>query len=217
MPTCRAQRALQSSSAIEDTLSCSSLSRFQGICASVGTHQCHVQVTELLNSCTFAARMPADEIGLHQPLSAFRGQMGAVYVFDDVLSGGSTPLQPIRQRSAVQGHVVMPAGQLTGPHIHSLTASCRVLVACAAGAQADPWKEKRVPSLSIACVMLQRKSQPCTPWGLTTSLHSPPLRRMRLWSRSRQPQRWSQTARTRLRAACCSATMHRWLSWAFGT
>ena len=120
--------------------------------------------------------------------------MGAVYVFDDVLSGGSTPLSLSAGVLLVQGHGFMPAGQLTGPHRHSLTASCRVLAACAAGAQADPLEKMRVPSLSVVCVTLQRKSRPCKPWDRTTSLPSPPLRRMRLWSRSRQPQRLSQTA-----------------------
>ena len=145
--------------------------------------------------------------------------MGAVYVFDDVLSGGSTPLSLSAGVLLVSGHGFMPAGQLTGPHRHSLTASCRLLAACAAGAQADSWKEKRVLSLKFSgvCVMLQRKSQPCTPWGQTTNPHFPPSRWMQPWSRSRQPQRLSQTARTRLRVACCSATMHRWLFWASDT
>ena len=78
-----------------------------------------MQVTELLNSCTFAARMPADEIGLHHPLSAFRGQMGAVYVFDDVLSAGNTPLSLSASALLMQEHGAMPAGAAPAS-IHTL-------------------------------------------------------------------------------------------------
>ena len=120
----------------------SALSCFQGFMASVRKYQCYVQVTELLNSCTFAARMPADEIGLYQPLSAFRGQMGAVYVFDDVLSGGRTPLSQSITALLLQGHGVLLAGQLIGPHIRSLRAPCKVLAACLAGALSGPQEMK---------------------------------------------------------------------------
>ena len=46
-------------------------------------------MAELLNSCTFAARLPASEVGLPLPLSAFRGQMGCMYLFEDILSPGA--------------------------------------------------------------------------------------------------------------------------------
>ena len=45
-------------------------------------------MNEPLNSCTFAARLPANEVGLPLPLSAFKGQMGCIYLFEDVLSPG---------------------------------------------------------------------------------------------------------------------------------
>ena len=48
-----------------------------------------LQVPEPLNSCTFAARLPASEVGLPLPLSAFKGQMGCIYLFEDLLSSGS--------------------------------------------------------------------------------------------------------------------------------
>ena len=47
-----------------------------------------LQVPEPLNSCTFAARLPASEVGLPLPLSAFKGQMGCIYLFEDLLSSG---------------------------------------------------------------------------------------------------------------------------------
>ena len=49
------------------------------------------QVSELLNSCTFAVRLPANEVGLPLPLSAFKGQMGCIYLFEDILSPGTAP------------------------------------------------------------------------------------------------------------------------------
>ena len=111
VPKCNPQKSPQSMVSRyekEGMLLCSALSCLRGFMTSVRTHQSCVQVTELLNSCTFAARMPADEIGLHHPLSAFRGQMGAVYVFDDVLSGGNPPLSLSASALLVQEHAVVP-------------------------------------------------------------------------------------------------------------
>lgn len=41
-----------------------------------------------LNSISFAARLAPRESGLDAELGAFRGQMGALYLFDDALSLG---------------------------------------------------------------------------------------------------------------------------------
>ena len=61
-------------------------------------------MSEPLNSCTFAVRLPASEVGLPLPLSAFKGQMGCIYLFEDLLSSGmigspqySQPLHHARQ------------------------------------------------------------------------------------------------------------------------
>ncbi len=54
-----------------------------------------LQVPEPLNSCTFAARLPASEVGLPLPLSAFKGQMGCIYLFEDLLSSGNPAEQQL--------------------------------------------------------------------------------------------------------------------------
>ena len=49
-----------------------------------------VQVAEALNACSIAARLSAGESGLGAPLGAFRGQMGCIYLFEEVLSPGGS-------------------------------------------------------------------------------------------------------------------------------
>ncbi len=49
---------------------------------------CILQVQELLNSCSIAAALSGSENGLGIPLNAFHGQMGCIYLFEDILSPG---------------------------------------------------------------------------------------------------------------------------------
>lgn len=46
------------------------------------------KLAEPINACSFAARLGAEESGLGTPVGAFLGQMGCVYLFEDVLSPG---------------------------------------------------------------------------------------------------------------------------------
>ena len=47
-----------------------------------------MQVTEPLNECSIGARLPDHETGLDLMLGAFTGQMGCIYLFEDILSPG---------------------------------------------------------------------------------------------------------------------------------
>ena len=47
-----------------------------------------MQVTEPLNECSIGARLPDHETGLDLTLGAFTGQMGCIYLFEDILSPG---------------------------------------------------------------------------------------------------------------------------------
>ena len=50
--------------------------------------RCYLSQAAELNSISFAARLAPRESGLEAELGAFRGQMGALYLFDDVLTVG---------------------------------------------------------------------------------------------------------------------------------
>ncbi len=47
------------------------------------------KLAEPINACSFAARLGAEESGLATPVGAFLGQMGCVYLFEDVLTPGN--------------------------------------------------------------------------------------------------------------------------------
>lgn len=54
------------------------------------------QVQESLNACSIAVHLSCSESGLGTPLNAFHGQMGCIYLFEDILStGGSMPSSSI--------------------------------------------------------------------------------------------------------------------------
>lgn len=72
-----------------------------------------LQIPEPLNSCTFAARLPASEVGLPLPLSAFKGQMGCIYLFEDILSPGNAAAQPCSHWLHQTGAGPMPPGDCT--------------------------------------------------------------------------------------------------------
>ena len=43
-----------------------------------------------MNACSFAAGLSSQESGVGAPLGAFHGQMGCIYLFEDVLNPGKT-------------------------------------------------------------------------------------------------------------------------------
>ena len=49
---------------------------------------CRCRQAAELNSISFAARLAPRESGLDAELGAFRGQMGALYLFDEALTLG---------------------------------------------------------------------------------------------------------------------------------
>jgi hypothetical protein len=53
---------------------------------------CIVQVPDALNAVSFGAAVSAGDNGLGSALASFHGQMGAIYLFDDLLApgGGAT-------------------------------------------------------------------------------------------------------------------------------
>ena len=51
-----------------------------------------LQVTDALNECSIAARLSTVESDLGAPVSAFSGQMGCIYLFEDILSSGEASL-----------------------------------------------------------------------------------------------------------------------------
>jgi hypothetical protein len=57
-----------------------------------GLRFCDEQVQEPLNACSIAVRLSGSESGLGMLLNAFHGQMGCIYLFEDILSSGSRPL-----------------------------------------------------------------------------------------------------------------------------
>ncbi len=48
----------------------------------------HLQIAEPINACSFAAGLSSRESGVGSAFGAFRGQMGCLYLFDDVLNPG---------------------------------------------------------------------------------------------------------------------------------
>ena len=48
----------------------------------------HLQIAEPINACSFAAGLASRESGVGSAFAAFRGQMGCLYLFDDVLNPG---------------------------------------------------------------------------------------------------------------------------------
>ncbi len=66
---------------------------------------CIPQVQEPLNSCSIAARLSGSENGLGVPLNAFHGQMGCIYLFEDILSPGMHSLRSLREPHAQTLHL----------------------------------------------------------------------------------------------------------------
>ena len=50
-----------------------------------------MQIAEPMNACSFAAGLSSQETGVGAGFGAFRGQMGCIYLFEDVLNPGKTP------------------------------------------------------------------------------------------------------------------------------
>lgn len=51
-----------------------------------------LQVAEPMNACSFAAGLSSQETGVGAGFGAFHGQMGCIYLFEDVLNPGKTLL-----------------------------------------------------------------------------------------------------------------------------
>lgn len=43
---------------------------------------------EALNACSIGASIPKQDSGINLPVGAFQGQMGCIYLFDDIISAG---------------------------------------------------------------------------------------------------------------------------------
>ena len=50
----------------------------------------NLQIAEPINACSFAAGLSSRESGVGSAFGAFRGQMGCLYLFDDVLNPGTS-------------------------------------------------------------------------------------------------------------------------------
>lgn len=51
-----------------------------------------LQIAEPMNACSFAAGLSSQETGVGAGFQAFHGQMGCIYLFEDVLNPGKIPL-----------------------------------------------------------------------------------------------------------------------------
>lgn len=49
-----------------------------------------MQITEALTESSIAVRLSSQESGLGRPLASLAGQMGCIYLFDDVLTPGES-------------------------------------------------------------------------------------------------------------------------------
>ena len=49
-----------------------------------------MQIAEPMNACSFAAGLSSQETGIGACFGAFHGQMGCIYLFEDVLNPGKT-------------------------------------------------------------------------------------------------------------------------------
>lgn len=49
-----------------------------------------LQIAEPMNACSFAAGLSSQETGVGTGFGAFHGQMGCIYLFEDVLNPGKT-------------------------------------------------------------------------------------------------------------------------------
>lgn len=49
-----------------------------------------MQIAEPMNACSFAAGLSSQETGIGAGFGAFHGQMGCIYLFEDVLNPGKT-------------------------------------------------------------------------------------------------------------------------------
>jgi len=56
----------------------------------------HLQIAEPINACSFAAGLSSRESGVGSAFGAFRGQMGCLYLFDDVLNPGRSIVNFVR-------------------------------------------------------------------------------------------------------------------------
>lgn len=62
-----------------------------------------MQVAEGCNAVSFGARVPAGQSGLELPVQEFHGQMGAIYLFEDLLTPGP-PLAFPQLPSCITAH-----------------------------------------------------------------------------------------------------------------
>ena len=52
----------------------------------------YLQIAEPMNACSFAAGLSSQEAGVGSGFGAFHGQMGCIYLFDDILNPGKSLL-----------------------------------------------------------------------------------------------------------------------------
>lgn len=50
------------------------------------------QIAEPMNACSFAAGLSSQESGVGAGFGAFHGQMGCIYLFEDILNPGKSKL-----------------------------------------------------------------------------------------------------------------------------
>lgn len=54
-----------------------------------------MQIAEPVNACSFAAGLSSQETGIGAGFGAFHGQMGCIYLFEDVLNPGKINLYSV--------------------------------------------------------------------------------------------------------------------------
>ena len=83
-----------------------------------------MQIAEPINACSFAAGLSGKESGVGAAFGAFRGQMGCLYLFDEVLNPGGLCAQSMIGPYHTKTHE--QSGVITAEHA-SLMHCCYIM------------------------------------------------------------------------------------------
>lgn len=76
-----------------------------------------VQIAEPVNACSFAAGLSSQETGVGGGFGAFHGQMGCIYLFEDVLNPGKSTTKSLHTmadpKALQQHHAVLGLVRIT--------------------------------------------------------------------------------------------------------